>query len=248
MSTRSKHSFLLFYNEKEYQAKLCFLFQSGESGEGELNRRAGVGEYLDKEAIADAKVRASEMGCTLERLPVVQISLTGFVVDADPFFLWFNPHRLRVINFKNDCVDAGFALPRSMTERVVVSWPNNVAEYAMQVRHVKPGEVKLIDIPKRKSKEPAPGKGRLVDIPKKGKKPADKADEAKLVNEKVSQWRKASIGREDAAIGAAPYCFPDNDDEGRPALKGRSFAGTSKLAGGVFTPDGKPTGKPTKKK
>ncbi|KAF3480603.1 uncharacterized protein GIQ15_05950 [Arthroderma uncinatum] len=223
----------------------------GESGEGELHRRAGVGEYLDKEAIAEARARASEMGCVPDRLPVVQISLNGFVVDADPFFQWFNPHRLRVINFKNDCVDAGFALPRSMSERVVVSWPNNVAEYAMRVRHVKPGEVKLINIPKRKGKEPAAlDKGKLVDIPKKGKKPADKADEHKLVNEKVCQWRKASIGREDAAIEKAPDCFPDNGDglHRRTAFRARSCARTGKLAGGVFTPDGKPTGTPTKRK
>ncbi|KAM5434724.1 hypothetical protein MferCBS31731_006496 [Microsporum ferrugineum] len=215
----------------------------GEAGEGELHRRAGVGEYLDKEAIGNAKARAWEMGCSLDRLPVVQISLTGFVVDADPFFMWFNPHRLRVINFKNDCVDAGFSLPRSMADRVVVSWPNTVAEYAMQVRHVQPGEVKLINIPKRKSNGPALEKGKLVDIAKKGKKPADKADESKLVNEKVSQWRKASIGREDAAVEKT-NCFPDND---RPAFNIRNFTRTGKLIEGASTPDWKPTGKPTKK-
>ncbi|KAG5207270.1 hypothetical protein GTR04_0882 [Trichophyton interdigitale] len=200
----------------------------GESGEGELHRRAGVGEYLDKESIGEAKIRALAMGCTLDRLPIVKLTLTGFVVDADPFFMWFNPHRLRVINFKNDCVDAGFAIPRLMSDRVVVSWPNTVAEYAMQVRHVKPGEVKLIDIPKRKNKGPTQAK--LIDIPKKGKNPADKADETKLVNEKVSEWRKASIGKENAAIEKAPECFSDNDDglSRRHAFRIKGFPKASK--------------------
>lgn len=217
-----------FLPNNNHLANLHFLHQSGESGEGELHRRAGVGEYLDKESIGEAKIRALAMGCTLDRLPIVKLTLTGFVVDADPFFMWFNPHRLRVINFKNDCVDAGFAIPRFMSDRVVVSWPNTVAEYAMQVRHVKPGEVKLIDIPKRKNKGPTQAK--LVDIPKKGKNPADKADETKLVNEKVSEWRKASIGKENAAIEKAPECFSGNDDglSRRPAFRIKGFPRASK--------------------
>jgi hypothetical protein len=111
-----------------------------------LNRRVGIGEYLDKHAIAQAKERASTMGGSLERLPVVKLSLTGFVVDSDPFCLWFNPHRLRVIEFKNDCVDAGFALPTSMAENVAIKFPKRITEHAMIARRVRPGEIKLVDV------------------------------------------------------------------------------------------------------
>ncbi|OJD15834.1 hypothetical protein AJ78_03931 [Emergomyces pasteurianus Ep9510] len=117
----------------------------GDGGRGILHRRVGIGEYLDKYAIEQAKTRAARMGSTLILLPVVKLSLTGFVVDGDPF-RFFNPHRLRMINFKNDCVDAGFALPDRMREQVTVSWPKFLAERAMVARRVKHGELKLIDL------------------------------------------------------------------------------------------------------
>ncbi|KAK2733665.1 hypothetical protein FQN57_002062 [Myotisia sp. PD_48] len=128
----------------------------GDGGTGSLDRRVGIGEYLDKVAIEEARERAEPMGCTLERLPVVQISLTGFVIDSDPFFQWFNPHRLRIINFKNDCVDAGFTLPRFMTEHVIVSWPNHLEEYAAWAKCIKPSEIKRIDLEKKQ--DPLPTK------------------------------------------------------------------------------------------
>ncbi|KKZ63044.1 hypothetical protein EMCG_02614 [[Emmonsia] crescens] len=117
----------------------------GDDGQGILHRRVGIGEYLDKYAIAHAKVRAAGIGSTLPLLPIVKLSLTGFVVDADPFRL-FNPHRLRLIDFKNDCVDAGFALPDCMREQVVVYWPKLLSEQATVASRVKHGEIKLIDL------------------------------------------------------------------------------------------------------
>ncbi|PGH06361.1 hypothetical protein GX51_02371 [Blastomyces parvus] len=116
----------------------------GDDGKGILHRRVGIGEYLDKYAIAHAKTRAARMGSTLNLLPVVKLSLTGFVVDAEPFHL-FNPHRLRLISFKNDCVDAGFTLPERMREQVVVSWPKLLSQEVIAARRVKHGEIKLID-------------------------------------------------------------------------------------------------------
>ncbi|OAX77859.1 hypothetical protein ACJ72_07836 [Emergomyces africanus] len=118
----------------------------GDEGQGILHRRVGIGEYLDKYAIAQAKTRAARMGSTLILLPVVKLSLTGFVVDGGPF-RFFNPHRLRMINFKNDCVDAGFALPDRMREQVAVFWPKYLTEQDAKVaKRVKHREMKLIDL------------------------------------------------------------------------------------------------------
>jgi hypothetical protein len=76
---------------------------------------------LDKYAIQDA--RAAVKGCELNRLPIKKLVLSGFVVDAEPFFKWFNPNLLRTIEFKHDCLDAGFALPAFMEGRVEIFWP-----------------------------------------------------------------------------------------------------------------------------
>ncbi|KAK2771434.1 hypothetical protein FQN53_004987 [Emmonsiellopsis sp. PD_33] len=123
----------------------------GDGGLGILHRRVGIGEYLDKFSIAAAQERAAKMTTTpLARLPIVKLTLTGFVVDADPFRLYFNPHRLRLINFRNDCVDAGFALPANLAEQVVVNWPRTVRDQAMIARVVRPGELKIVDIKRAK--------------------------------------------------------------------------------------------------
>ncbi|OGE49797.1 hypothetical protein PENARI_c019G02721 [Penicillium arizonense] len=86
----------------------------GQYGTGELNPDIGYGEYLDKYAIEKAKIRAMAMGPTSKRLGIKTISLSGFVVDADPFLHWFDPEKLRTIHFKAHCVDAGLWLPRNM--------------------------------------------------------------------------------------------------------------------------------------
>lgn len=126
---------------------------SGENGHGELQRRVGFGEYLDKHAMAIGKEAASTNSPTPDKLSVVNLTLMGFVVDSDPFFLWFNPHRLRKIDFKDHCVDAGFALPVYMSEHVVVSWPRqDTTGEAMWARRVRPGEIKLIDLGSKKDK------------------------------------------------------------------------------------------------
>ncbi|KAI1936432.1 hypothetical protein LOZ04_001240 [Ophidiomyces ophidiicola] len=135
----------------------------GKSGRGELQRRVGFGEYLDKHAIAAAKIAAAALGPTSEKLPVVKLTLMGFVVDSDPFFLWFNPHRLRSIDFKDHCVDAGFALPVKMSEHVIVSWPreDSIGE-AKGAKKVWPGEIRLIHLGSKKEhvKTSSSSKGR----------------------------------------------------------------------------------------
>ena len=136
------------------QSANIFFLSSGDNGCGELERRVGIGEYLDKMAIKKAWTRAIRMGCTMNQLPIVKLSLTGFVVDADPFFYWFNPHRLRILDFKNDCVDAGFALPKKMAEHVIVTWPREVVENAQVAQVIRPGQLKIVNI--------GPG-GKLID-------------------------------------------------------------------------------------
>src|SRR3954453_20554217 len=90
------------------------MVSSGQYGTGELNTDIGYGEYLDKYAIEKAKIRAMAMGPTSKRLGIKTISLSGFVVDADPFLHWFDSEKLRTIHFKAHCVDAGLWLPRNM--------------------------------------------------------------------------------------------------------------------------------------
>lgn len=63
-------------------------------------------------------------GRTLNRLSIKKLTLSGFVVDADPFIQWFDPSRLRTIHFKENCVDAGFYLTRAL-KTVAVLFPNN---------------------------------------------------------------------------------------------------------------------------
>lgn len=86
-------------------------------------------------------------------LPIVKLALTGFVVDADPFFFWFNPHRLRVVHFKDYCVDAGFALPAAMVEKVRVFWPKKVNEYCMVAKRVEKSEVSVVDVRGKKGRD-----------------------------------------------------------------------------------------------
>ncbi len=73
--------------------------------------------------MATARSLVSCQGVNLRYLPIVKLVLAGFVVDAGPFFRWFNPMRLRNIEFKYGCIDAGFALPSHMSNLVTVSWP-----------------------------------------------------------------------------------------------------------------------------
>lgn len=116
-----------------------------------LNRKIGIGEYLDKLSIEQAKLRALTLmqGPVSRRLPIRRITLTGFVVDADPFLLWFDPDRLERIDFKDDCVDAGFYLPTSMHGSVTVSYPGRIQDgaIAVPIRRVDlREELKLVDL------------------------------------------------------------------------------------------------------
>ncbi|KAJ6084622.1 hypothetical protein N7486_011422 [Penicillium sp. IBT 16267x] len=86
----------------------------GKNGRGELHHDIGYGEYLDKRCIEVAKVLAMQMGRTSRRLSIRKLTLSGFVIDADPIIQWFDPEKLRCIHFKGQCIDAGLWLPLSM--------------------------------------------------------------------------------------------------------------------------------------
>jgi hypothetical protein len=54
----------------------------GQDGEGTLGIEFGIGEYLDRQAIAMAKLAAAPMGGRLRYLPVVKLAISGFVIDS----------------------------------------------------------------------------------------------------------------------------------------------------------------------
>lgn len=129
-------------------------------GSGTLKRSIGVGEYLDKIAIEKAKVCAMANGRTLNRLSIKTLTLNGFIVDAEPFLHWFDPKRLRCINFQDNCVDAGFYLSVPM-KRVNVRYPLDINEKALTVRRVDlKKELKVVQLKGGKKVGEAPYRGR----------------------------------------------------------------------------------------
>ncbi len=92
---------------------------SGQLGDGELHPKIGRGEYLDKQCIEKAKILALAMDRTPKYLSIKHLTLSGFVVDADPFVHWFDPEKLQSIKFKGRCLDAGLWLPESMKNVIV---------------------------------------------------------------------------------------------------------------------------------
>jgi hypothetical protein len=98
---------------------------SGNLGDGALHPDIGCGEYLDKHSIEKAKILAMAMGRTSKRLSIKHLTLSGFVVDADPFLNWFDAAKLESIKFTGQCIDAGFWLPNSMAN-VTVRHPRKI--------------------------------------------------------------------------------------------------------------------------
>lgn len=118
---------------------------SGDLGDGNLHPKVGTGEYLDKHAIEKAKVLAGMVGRTLNRLSIKKLILSGFVVDAGPFIQWFDPRRLRSCHFKNDCIDAGFYLPKSM-RGVRITFPKEEAKVMSARRLDLPKNLKVVQL------------------------------------------------------------------------------------------------------
>ncbi|KAJ9614891.1 hypothetical protein H2204_014330 [Knufia peltigerae] len=121
----------------------------GAHGKGVLHEEFGDGEYLDQQAIKASQLDVYKI-LPIENvrfLPVTHLTLMNFVVDAGPFYRWFDPKKLQEITLKSGCIDAGFYLPQEMRSAVIVKSPKPLAP----PRWVKPGEVKLIDIKKKKT-------------------------------------------------------------------------------------------------
>jgi hypothetical protein len=109
--------------EREQAANM--MPSSGNLGDGALHPDIGCGEYLDKHSIEKAKILAMAMGRTSKRLSIKHLTLSGFVVDADPFLNWFDAAKLESIKFTGQCIDAGFWLPNSMAN-VTVRHPRKI--------------------------------------------------------------------------------------------------------------------------
>ncbi|EED19096.1 conserved hypothetical protein [Talaromyces stipitatus ATCC 10500] len=87
-------------------------------GKGRIKRQYGNAEYFDNCVIELAKPKLNpdypEYEAWMSRLlPIVHLTLRGFVVDAIPFCSCFDGQKLRSITF-TDCIDAGFCLPYEM--------------------------------------------------------------------------------------------------------------------------------------
>ncbi|KAJ5175728.1 uncharacterized protein N7482_001605 [Penicillium canariense] len=97
--------------DKRYSAEPVY---HGHLGDGELHPDIGCGEYLDKHSIEKAKILAMATSRACKRLSIKNLTLSGFVIDADPFLHWFDPEQLLTIRFLGQCLDAGFWLPQAM--------------------------------------------------------------------------------------------------------------------------------------
>ncbi|KAI9831818.1 MAG: hypothetical protein M1819_004715 [Sarea resinae] len=96
----------------------------GDNGSGRIHYRLGYGEYLDEKAMHDARESAKQTRRVGKVLSIEVLRLKGFVVDARPFFKYFDPTQLHVLELEH-CIDAGLALPRDMWERITIICPED---------------------------------------------------------------------------------------------------------------------------
>jgi hypothetical protein len=114
---------------------------SGENGDGALNADLGSGEYLDALCMRKARDRASTLLASSVpaeqlKLRIEHLYLANFVVDALPFTApenFFSTKYLRLIEFGEGCVDAGFVLPEILDKVVSVGFPSSVDEAGKEV-------------------------------------------------------------------------------------------------------------------
>ena len=103
-----------------------------------------------------AKFAAASQGCRIRYLPVVKLTLLGFVVDAGPM-KWFDPRRLRQITFRHGCFDAGFSLPGRMADLIKIDLPT--PDGMKKFTKVTPDDIKVVTLKKGKVvKDAAPPK------------------------------------------------------------------------------------------
>jgi hypothetical protein len=118
----------------------------GHHGGGDLHEEFGDGEYLDSKAMELAHAHAfgqDSPGSHL--LGIAKLTLMGIVVDAGPFFRWFDGSKLRTIVLKDSCFDAGFMLPPAMKGKTQVLLGGGLVEQQRFMGHlIGPGEAKIV--------------------------------------------------------------------------------------------------------
>lgn len=120
----------------------------GHHGEGILHEEFGDGEYLDSKAMELAHEDAFGRDASgLHLLGIAKLTLMGLVVDAGPFFRWFDGSKLRTIVLKDNCFDAGFGLPPAMKGKTQVLLGGGLVEQQRFMgRVIKPGEAKIVTL------------------------------------------------------------------------------------------------------
>jgi hypothetical protein len=124
----------------------------GHHGEGILHDEFGDGEYLDSKAMELAHENTFGRDVSeLHLLAISKLTLMGFVIDAGPFFRWFDGNKLRTIVLRDNCFDAGFVLPPAMKGKTQVLLGGGLVEQQKFMgRVIKPGQAKIVTLSKGK--------------------------------------------------------------------------------------------------
>ncbi|KAK2767718.1 hypothetical protein FQN54_003876 [Arachnomyces sp. PD_36] len=69
----------------------------------------------------DGRDAARDAGSRLRRLSIVNLKLSGFVIDAGPLSTFFDVHRLKTVEFGCGCIDAGILLPIPMKGITIIT-------------------------------------------------------------------------------------------------------------------------------
>ena len=96
-------------------------------------------------------------------------------MDADAFKRWFDPEKLREVDFTNDCIDAGFGLPVEMLKKVKITYPGDEAPKVLQAQAFKLSDVKLITLKKGKKVVEEPAFSQFSEAAKAKKRGKGKA-------------------------------------------------------------------------
>lgn len=124
----------------------------GHHGDGILHDEFGDGVNLDQQAMKLA--HEAVFGADNKEIHLLQVSklvLMGFVIDASSFFRWFDANRLRTVVLKDNCFDAGFALPPAMRGKTQVLLGGGLVEkQKIMDRAMKPGEARIVRLSKGK--------------------------------------------------------------------------------------------------
>jgi hypothetical protein len=123
----------------------------GHHGEGVLHDEFGCGEYLDRQAMELACTDAFGPHGAKEghMLGITKLVLMGFVLDAAPFFRWFDGMKLRTVVLKDHCFDAGFVLPPAMRGKTEVLLGGGLVKRDA-IRRFGTGEAKIVTLRKGK--------------------------------------------------------------------------------------------------